>query len=46
VIEIEIPGRGTYRLRHPVLDVNGTIAVEGELVEGVAGRVAVETLRR
>jgi P-type E1-E2 ATPase len=40
VIEIEIPGRGTYRLRHLVLDVNGTIAVEGQLVEGVAGRVA------
>ena len=40
MIEIEIPGRGTYRLRHLVLDVNGTIAVEGQLVEGVAGRVA------
>jgi len=40
VIEIEIPGRGTYRLQHLVLDVNGTIAVEGQLVEGVAGRVA------
>ena len=40
MIEIEIPGRGTYRLRHLVLDVNGTIAVEGQLVKGVAGRVA------
>ena len=40
MIEIEIPGRGTYRLKHLVLDVNGTIAVEGQLVEGVAGRVA------
>jgi P-type E1-E2 ATPase len=40
VIEIEIPGRGTYRLRHLVLDVNGTIAVEGQLVEGVTERVA------
>jgi P-type E1-E2 ATPase len=40
MIEVEIPGRGTYRLRHLVLDVNGTIAVEGQLVEGVAGRVA------
>jgi hypothetical protein len=44
MIEIEIPGRGTYRLRYLVLDVNGTIAVAGQLVEGVAGRVAVETL--
>jgi len=40
VIEVEIPGRGTYRLRHLVLDVNGTIAVEGQLVEGMTGRVA------
>ena len=40
MIEIEIPGRGTYRLRYLVLDVNGTIAVEGQLVEGVARRVA------
>jgi P-type E1-E2 ATPase len=39
VIEIEIPGRDRYRLRHLVLDVNGTIAVEGQLVEGVAGRL-------
>ena len=29
-----------YRLEHLVLDVNGTIAVDGRLVEGVAGRVA------
>jgi len=40
VIEVEIPGRGTYRLSHLVLDVNGTIAVEGQLVEGMTGRVA------
>ena len=40
MIEVEIPGRGTYRLSHLVLDVNGTIAVEGQLVEGMTGRVA------
>jgi P-type E1-E2 ATPase len=40
MIEIEMPGRGTYRLKHLVLDVNGTIAVDGRLVEGVAKRVA------
>jgi P-type E1-E2 ATPase len=40
MIEIEVPGRGTYRLKHVVLDVNGTIAVDGRLVEGVAKRVA------
>ena len=39
MIEIEVPGRGTYRLKHLVLDVNGTIAVDGRLVEGVAKRV-------
>jgi len=40
MIEIEVPGRGTYRLKHLVLDVNGTIAVNGRLVEGMAKRVA------
>jgi len=40
MIEIKVPGRGTYRLKHLVLDVNGTIAVDGQLVEGVAGRLA------
>ena len=39
MIEIEIPGRGTYRLRHLVLDVNGTIAHDGELVTAVADAV-------
>jgi P-type E1-E2 ATPase len=40
VIEINVPGRGTYRLQYLVLDVNGTIAVQGQLIEGVAERVA------
>ena len=40
MIEIEVPGRGMYQLAHLVLDVNGTIAVDGRLVKGVAGRVA------
>lgn len=40
MIEIEIPGRGLYRLEHLVLDVNGTITLEGELIEGVAERLA------
>lgn len=39
MIEIEVPGRGTYRLKHLVLDVNGTIAIDGQLVEGVARRL-------
>jgi soluble P-type ATPase len=39
MIRIDIPGRGTYQLEHLVLDVNGTIATGGQLVEGVAERV-------
>ncbi len=34
-----MPGRGVYRLRHLVLDVNGTLAVGGEVVPGVVERV-------
>ena len=40
MLEIEVPGRGVYCLKHLALDVNGTIVVDGRLVEGVAGRVA------
>jgi P-type E1-E2 ATPase len=40
MIEIKVPGRGVYRLEHLVLDVNGTIAMDGQLIEGVAGRLA------
>jgi soluble P-type ATPase len=35
MIELEIPGRGTLRLQHLVTDVNGTLAVDGRLIEGV-----------
>jgi P-type E1-E2 ATPase len=40
MIEIEVPGRGAYRLKHLVLDVNGTIAVDGRLIEGLARHLA------
>jgi soluble P-type ATPase len=36
MIEIEIPGRTTLQLQHLVLDVNGTIAKDGQIIEGVA----------
>ncbi len=36
MIEIEIPGRGLLQLEHLVLDVNGTIAKDGRLLEKVA----------
>ena len=39
MLEIEIPGRATLRLAHAVLDVNGTIARDGELLPGVAERL-------
>jgi P-type E1-E2 ATPase len=34
-IELNIPGRGVQHLDHLVLDVNGTLAVDGQLIEGV-----------
>ena len=36
MIELNIPGRGTLQLDHLVCDVNGTLAVDGQLLEGVA----------
>lgn len=35
MIELIIPGRKTLRLEHLVCDVNGTLALEGQLIEGV-----------
>jgi P-type E1-E2 ATPase len=39
MIEINIPGRGELNIEHLVLDVNGTLAVDGILIEGVAKRI-------
>ncbi len=39
MIQIAIPGRGNYELKHLVLDLNGTIALDGEIVEGVKERI-------
>ena len=38
MIEITIPGRGSYKFKHLVLDLNGTIALVGEITEGVEDR--------
>lgn len=38
-MEILIPGRGTYHLDHLVLDVNGTVAAGGRLIDGVRDRL-------
>lgn len=40
MIELEIPGRGNLQFKHLVLDVNGTLAVDGLLLEGVAKRLS------
>jgi soluble P-type ATPase len=39
-VRIDIPGFGTLRLEHLVLDYNGTIAVDGSLLPGVRTRLA------
>ncbi len=36
MIEINIPGRGLLQLEHLVTDVNGTLAIDGQLIAGVA----------
>ena len=36
MIELHIPGRGWLQLEHLVSDVNGTLAVDGQLIEGVS----------
>ena len=36
MIELDIPGRGNFKLEHLVLDVNGTIAKDGRLLDKVA----------
>ena len=43
MIELNIPGRGICKLEHLVTDVNGTLAVDGQLIEGVAQKI--ETLK-
>jgi soluble P-type ATPase len=35
MIELTIPGRGIYQLEHLVCDVNGTLAVDGQLLDGL-----------
>jgi soluble P-type ATPase len=36
MIEIDIPGAGIYQLQHVVMDYNGTLAVDGLLLDGLA----------
>lgn len=39
MIELTIPGRGPLRIAHLVTDVNGTLAVDGVLIDGIAERL-------
>lgn len=39
MLEIDIPGWKSLRLNHLVLDVNGTLVLDGKLVDGVADLV-------
>lgn len=41
MISMTIPGFGTLLLEHLVLDYNGTLAVDGKLLEGVAERMTM-----
>lgn len=36
MIELNVPGRGVIQLHHLVCDVNGTLALDGRLIDGVA----------
>ena len=41
MIEITIPGRGNYTIKNLVLDLNGTIAIDGNIIGGVKEKVAM-----
>ena len=40
MIELRIPGRGALQIEHLVTDVNGTLAVDGQLITGLKQRIA------
>ncbi len=39
MVRLDIPGWGPVTLQHAVLDVNGTLALDGRLIDGVAERI-------
>jgi P-type E1-E2 ATPase len=41
MIELAIPGRGITQLEYAVFDVNGTLATDGVLIDGVAEKIAI-----
>lgn len=40
MIELNIPGRDPLRLQHLVTDVNGTLAIDGQLMDGIVRRIS------
>lgn len=41
MLRIKIPGRGELVISHLILDYNGTIAQDGDLIDGIAQRLKV-----
>jgi P-type E1-E2 ATPase len=41
MLDINIPGRGSLHIHHLVSDVNGTLAVDGVLLEGLARKIVL-----
>jgi P-type E1-E2 ATPase len=39
MISLNIPGKGTYQIEHVVFDVNGTLALDGQLLDGIPQRI-------
>ena len=39
MINVTIPGRGSYTIEHLVLDLNGTTSLDGNIIKGVTGRL-------
>jgi P-type E1-E2 ATPase len=39
-MNVSLPGRGSHDLQNLVLDMNGTIALDGKLIDGVADRIS------
>jgi P-type E1-E2 ATPase len=39
MIDVAIPGKGKLKIKQLVLDLNGTIALDGEIIDGVAERL-------
>jgi soluble P-type ATPase len=41
MIQVDVPGRGLLQIEHIVCDVNGTLALDGDLLPGVRERFAL-----